>query len=308
MLVTPLRRVSRIAGLAGATLLGCSGPSCDVCTSSAVVYGLVRYAGGGPIAGAQVTVEGRQESCSSPTVVIQSDSGLVAGPDGAYRTRLISPFGMITACLRVTAVPPGATVEPVVAEGATVELNPDFGTNRQRDSTQVDLEVPLGSGYQADPVRLVGQFSGDAGQDGQHYNLLLQINGVTDSVRGLWSLSYTGTCATHDGPFSGTLTGDQLQLRLRPDEEYEVTIDLPLRVVPGDSVLTGDPTVVALGNPPIPPCGTEELAPLTLHSADTEPLSYLTPQVLQTASKVSQAASPALDSLSPAGAAWNSTR
>jgi hypothetical protein len=267
MISAPFRRAARM-GVAGVALLGCTGPTCDVCTNSAVVYGRVSYAGGGPVAGALVSVEGRQESCSSPTVVMQSDSGLVADADGAYRTRLISAFGLITACLRVTAVPPGAPVEPAVAEGATVELNPDFGTNRQMDSTQVDLEVPLAAGYQPAPERLIGEFSGDAGEEFQNYNLFLAIDEITDSVRGLWSLSYTATCATQDGPFSGTLNGDRLQLGLRPDEDDEVTIDLPLRVVPGDSVLTGDPAIVALGGSGIPPCGTDELAPVTLHFGD----------------------------------------
>lgn len=73
---------------------------------------------------------------------------------------------------------------------------------------------------------------------------------MADSVRGLWSLSFPATCATHDGPFSGTLDGDQLRLRLRPDEAYEATLDLQVRVMPGDSLLSGRLTLVQAGSAP----------------------------------------------------------
>jgi len=124
--------------------------------------------------------------------------------------------------------------------------------------------------YEPTPEHLIGEFSGRAGEGFQDYGLFLAVDQVSDSVRGLWSLSFAATCATHDGPFSGVLDGDQLRLRLQPDEGHEATLDLRVRVLPGDSVLTGSLTLVAPGTPP--PgyegpalCGTDELAPIALH-------------------------------------------
>ena len=100
------------------------------------------------------------------------------------------------------------------------------------------------SPYQPTPEALVGEFSGSAGDGFESYSLFLAVDEVGDSVRGLWSLSFTAACATHDGPFSGTLAGDRLRLRLRPDEGYEATLDLNAQVLPGDSVLAGPLTLV----------------------------------------------------------------
>jgi hypothetical protein len=66
--------------------------------------------------------------------------------------------------------------------------------------------------YEPTPERLIGEFSGRAGEGFQDYSLFLAVDQVGDSVRGLWSLSFSVTCATHDGPFSGVLDGDQLRL------------------------------------------------------------------------------------------------
>jgi hypothetical protein len=110
--------------------------------------------------------------------------------------------------------------------------------------------------------------SGRAGEGFETYDLFLAVDQVADSVRRLWSLSFTATCATHDGAFSGTLEGDRLHLRLRPDETSEATLDLQVRVLPGDSLLSGGLTLVQAGSvPPGTPalCGSDELAAITLH-------------------------------------------
>jgi hypothetical protein len=127
--------------------------------------------------------------------------------------------------------------------------------------------------YEPTPERLLGEFSGQAGTGFETYNLFLAVDEVSDSVRGVWSLSFQATCATHDGPFSGILDGDELRLRLRPDEETEATLDLRARVLPGDSVLTGPLTLVAPGT--FPPgyggpalCGSDELAPIRMHQGE----------------------------------------
>jgi hypothetical protein len=121
------------------------------------------------------------------------------------------------------------------------------------------------SPYQPDPGALVGEFSGRAGSDSETYDLFLAIDQVSDSVHGLWSLAYLTSCSTHDGPFSGTLSGDRLLLRLRPDEAYEATFELSLRVLRGDSLLTGRILSVVPGASPV--CFSEYAA-ITLHHGD----------------------------------------
>lgn len=116
--------------------------------------------------------------------------------------------------------------------------------------------------YEPTPGRLVGEFSGRAGEGFQTYDLFLAVDQVDDSVRGLWSLAFLTSCSTHDGPFSGTLDGDQLRLRLRPDEAYEATFDVSVRVQPGDSMLMGRLALVQLGGEPL--C-FNQYAPITLH-------------------------------------------
>jgi hypothetical protein len=125
------------------------------------------------------------------------------------------------------------------------------------------------SPYEPTPGRLIGEFSGRAGQDFQTYDLFLAVDEAADSVRGLWSLAFLTTCSTHDGPFSGTLDGDQLRLRLRPDEGYEATLDLTVRVLPGDSVLSGGLTVVAEGSEPL--C-FDDFASIRLHQGEVNGL------------------------------------
>lgn len=130
------------------------------------------------------------------------------------------------------------------------------------------------SPYQPTPEALVGEFSGTAGSGLETYNLFLAVDEVGDSVRGLWSLSFTATCSTQDGPFSGVLDGDRLELRLRPDEGYEATLDLDVQVFPGDSVLLGPLTLVAPGETGDGPalCGSDQLAPITLHQGEVDGL------------------------------------
>jgi hypothetical protein len=123
--------------------------------------------------------------------------------------------------------------------------------------------------YEPTPARLVGEFSGRAGDGFQTYDLFLSVDAAGDSVRGLWSLAFLTSCSTHDGPFSGTLEGDRLKLRLRPDEGYESTFDVDVRVLPGDSVLTGNLSLVQMGGEPL--C-FEEYAPITLHYGEVNGL------------------------------------
>ena len=128
--------------------------------------------------------------------------------------------------------------------------------------------------YEPTPGALVGEFSGSAGSDFETYNLFLAVDQVGDSVRGVWSLSFPATCSTHDGPFSGSLEGAELRIRLRPDEGYEATLELLAQVLPGDSVLTGNLSLVAAGDVGEGPalCGSDQLAPITLHYGEVDGL------------------------------------
>ena len=125
------------------------------------------------------------------------------------------------------------------------------------------------SPYQPEQAALVGEFSGRAGTDFKTYHLFLAVDEVSDSVRGLWSLSYVTTCFTHDGPFSGSLSGDRLRLRLRPDEPHESTFEVGLRVLPGDSVISGQVALVVPGEGP--QCFSDH-APITLHYGEVNGL------------------------------------
>jgi hypothetical protein len=125
------------------------------------------------------------------------------------------------------------------------------------------------SPYQPDPAALVGEFSGRAGSDFATYDLFLAVDQVSDSVRGVWSLSYLTSCSTHDGPFSGTLSGERLLLRLRPDSPDEATFDVSLRVLRGDSGLSGQIVSVVPGASPL--CFSD-YAPITLHYGDVNGL------------------------------------
>jgi hypothetical protein len=69
------------------------------------------------------------------------------------------------------------------------------------------------------------------------------------------------------------LEGDQLKLRLRPDEPNEAEIVLFLRVLPGDSLLTGIPRQVARtdGAPSVHAfCGTDTPVRMTLHAGEVD--------------------------------------
>lgn len=103
------------------------------------------------------------------------------------------------------------------------------------------------SPYQPNPEALVGEFTGGASSGVGPYELRLTVDEVSDSLRGAWSLSFVTSCSTHDGPFSGTLSGDLLTVHLRPDQPEEATFDLSFRVLPGDSVLNGQITAFVPG-------------------------------------------------------------
>ena len=124
-------------------VVACSDPVCDVCTSSAIIYGRVLHTSGDPVAGNAIVIEAYEESCGSgETQWIWT--GPVTGSDGSYRTQFRAPVPAFTACPRVTVDLPGAVPDHVTVDGSPVEFRDDFGSgaNQRRDSVRVDIEVP----------------------------------------------------------------------------------------------------------------------------------------------------------------------
>jgi len=123
----------------------CSDPSsCDICTTSAVVYGTVRRPNGAAVAGAPVHIGIFRDTCDSGDVEVPGDPGLTTGSDGSYRTQTVALTGEFTACVSVNVQEPGSAIEdPGVAASALVDFLPDFGTGQRRDSVRIDVELPV---------------------------------------------------------------------------------------------------------------------------------------------------------------------
>jgi hypothetical protein len=134
---------ARFLGLVCVGVLACSEPVCDVCTSSAIIYGQVLHTSGEPLSGNPIFIEAHAESCDSGEIRGTWD-GPVTGPDGSYRTRFRSPAAAFTACPRVTVELPGGVPDHVTVDGSPVEFRNDFGSraSQPRDSARVDVEVP----------------------------------------------------------------------------------------------------------------------------------------------------------------------
>ncbi len=125
-----------------ATACGISGPSgCDICTTSAVVYGTVRSSDGNALPAARITIEARAPSCHARGIGF--NSGAIATDSlGNYRAFVISLFAPAAVCLIVTAQPADTGRFHVAADtGHVVSLESDYA-NQGQDSVRVDLVVP----------------------------------------------------------------------------------------------------------------------------------------------------------------------
>lgn len=127
-----------------ATALACSldtGPrGCDICTTSAIVFGTVRSASGTPVPGARVSVEARETSCRGTQI---GGEDAIADTSGAYRVRLRSPEAPTAVCLVVTGVPPTSSGMMSGSDtGHVVRMQPDYGRDESTDSVRVDLTLP----------------------------------------------------------------------------------------------------------------------------------------------------------------------
>jgi hypothetical protein len=112
---------------------------CDICTTSAVVYGAVQSATGAPVPSARIAIEARAPDCHG------SDDNYFGDPvtsdaDGNYRMRVRSLVSPMTVCLIVNVQPPPSTTLTITADtGRVVQLRPDYTAGQALDSVRVDL-------------------------------------------------------------------------------------------------------------------------------------------------------------------------
>lgn len=134
-----------LSAACGAALLiaGCrgTGPDCDLCTTSATVYGRVVDDAVRPVVGATVTVMAYRADCyGAPLPTFPVPAGPVVTDDsGEYATRLRSPSAPFDACLLVRVRPPSRT--DVDAEGARVRFASDSPSESQA-RVRVDVTLP----------------------------------------------------------------------------------------------------------------------------------------------------------------------
>jgi hypothetical protein len=131
-----------IALLTSLTLIACATePGCDVCTTSAVVYGRVTTATGTPVNGARVKVEAFKTTCGVGFVAAESSIPPLSGPDGSYRDRPLAGIAPFRACLRVTVTPPASSgLSARIVEGPEVQFRDDY-PRPNPDSVRIDVSL-----------------------------------------------------------------------------------------------------------------------------------------------------------------------
>jgi hypothetical protein len=135
-----------VVSIAEVIASACSGfggePGCDLCTTSAIVYGSVHGATGAPVSGASVTADIRIDSCQGMSV------GSLGGPSiadalGVYHLRARSLSAPAAACLLLTVQPPtGSGLRAIVDTGHVVRLQADWPSGAVLDSVRVDFVIP----------------------------------------------------------------------------------------------------------------------------------------------------------------------
>ena len=138
-----MRRVPVLLTLAAACA-GPSEPTCDVCTTSATVYGTIVDADGSLIVGVPIDVRVYLDDCP-PTQLRGGSDGAVPRTDdnGAYRTSVISLWQPFTArCFRVTVNPESDPRWPTgaVQVSGALDLRADTG-DEPRDSMRLDVQI-----------------------------------------------------------------------------------------------------------------------------------------------------------------------
>jgi hypothetical protein len=128
--------------------LGCSkstDPGCDVCTTSAVVFGSITDHAGSPVVGMPLDIRVFAEGCGSGSMRGGSDSG-VPRTDGAgqYRATVLSLFSPFTArCFVLTSNPNAQGDWPTaqLEQPGALELRADYNAG-PRDSIRIDFQLP----------------------------------------------------------------------------------------------------------------------------------------------------------------------
>jgi hypothetical protein len=117
---------------------------CDLCTTSAVVYGTVLDSAGAPIVGVQVDVRAFETACTGGSPKGGTDNGWpITNAQGRYSARPISIYGPFTTdCLIVTANPRNDVRWPVESDTAQIRLRfLDDDKSNDRDSVEFNLVV-----------------------------------------------------------------------------------------------------------------------------------------------------------------------
>lgn len=124
--------------------VGCGGttdPGCDLCTTSAIVYGQVRTVSGVPITGAQVTVEAHATNCAG-RIFGATNLRPTTDADGRYRDQTLSFNTYIASCLIVNLTPPagsGLSMASVAESSASIRFRPSYPAGGKLDSARVDV-------------------------------------------------------------------------------------------------------------------------------------------------------------------------
>jgi len=131
--------------------LGCDSTAprgCDVCTTSAVIYGRVTDSDGQPVARASIEISAFRENCGgAPRPIFRAETGsnnpVLTGEDGMYRTRLRSSLSSSNDCLLLRVTPPsGVSLSSMTVEGIQVRFR-DETPSGGLDSVRVDITLQV---------------------------------------------------------------------------------------------------------------------------------------------------------------------
>ena len=116
--------------------------ACDVCSTSAIVYGTVRSTSELPMAGVRISVQARRFSCRGSDINMFGEP-VSSDASGNYRLTVISLFAPTAVCLIVAGQPPVSSGLTMAADtGHVIRLQPDYSADQPHDSVRVDLLVP----------------------------------------------------------------------------------------------------------------------------------------------------------------------
>ena len=143
------RMRTRDASVMAVLLIGCVACSlaepqgCDLCTTSAVVYGVVRDEGGSPVPGAVITIDvffadtaRFRGSLSAYSRYHPTQSNAA----GAFRDQPFTPMAPFRARLKEQVIPPSAFADTVTVDNALVDFRSDY-RGPVRDSVRIDFVV-----------------------------------------------------------------------------------------------------------------------------------------------------------------------